>query len=59
VETTLATTQDWHLAPVIHTALAGKGLLPREHLLDAGYVDSGVLVASRTDHGVELVGSVP
>ena len=59
VETTLATTQDWHMAPAIHAALAGKGLLPREHLLDAGYVDSGVLVASQTDYGVDVVGPVP
>lgn len=59
VETTPATTQDWHLATVIHAGLAGKGLLPREHLLDAGYVDSGVLVASQTAHDVEVVGPVP
>ncbi len=59
VETTPATTQDWQMAPVIHAALAGKDLLPREHLLNAGYVDSGVLVASQADHGVEVVGPVP
>ena len=59
VETTPATTQDWQMAAVIHSALAGKGLLPREHLLDAGYVDSGVLVTSQTDYGVEVVGPVP
>ena len=47
------------MAPAIHAALAGKGLLPREHLLDAGYVDSGVLVASQTDYGVDVVGPVP
>lgn len=59
LETTPATTQDWQMAPVIHAALSDKGLLPREHLRDAGDVDSGVLVASQTDHGVDVVGPVP
>ena len=59
VETTVATTQDWHMAPIIHAALAGTGVLPREHLLDAGSVHSGVLVASQAVHGVEVVGPVP
>lgn len=59
VETTPATTPDWHLPAVIHPALAAKGLLPDEHLLDAGYVDSGVLVASQADHGVRVIGPVP
>jgi transposase len=58
-ETTPATTSDKDLAPVIHGALAAKGLLPREHLLDGGYVDSELLVASRAEHGVEVIGLVP
>jgi transposase len=58
VETTPATTPDWHLLPPIHTALATKGLLPGEHLVDAGYVDSDVVVQSQTDHEVAVVGPV-
>lgn len=59
VETTVATTPDWHLPPTIHAGLARKELLPREHLLDAGYVDAEVLVTSQVEHGVSVVGPVP
>jgi transposase len=59
VVTTEATTPDWHVAAVIHPALAEKDLLPAEHLLDAGYVDSGVLVTSQTEHQVRVIGPVP
>ena len=46
------------LAPV-HAALAEKDLLPRRHLVDAGYLDADQLVASLRDHGVALVGPAP
>jgi transposase len=59
VETTPATTPDWHLLGPIHTRLAAKGLLPSEHVVDAGYVDSDAVVASRAAHGVVVLGPVP
>jgi transposase len=34
-------------------------LLPGEHVIDAGYVDAGGIVESRTKHKVDLVGPVP
>ena len=37
-------------------ALAGKGLAPGEHLVDAAYVDAELLVRSREEHGIDLVG---
>ncbi len=58
VETTAATTQDSDVTATIHTALAAKGLLPEEHLLDEGYIDAAHLVTSRDEHGVALVGPV-
>jgi transposase len=58
VETTLATVPDAQL-PQIHQALAAKDLLPREHLVDAGYVDSEAMVASKEEHGIAVVGPVP
>jgi len=58
VETTLATVPDAQL-PTIHQALATKGLLPSEHIVDAGYVDSEAVVASQDDHCVVVVGPVP
>jgi len=57
VETTSATTPDSALTDTIHAALADKDLLPDEHLLDAGYVDAALLVASQ-QQGVDLVGPV-
>jgi transposase len=58
VETTSATAPDAQL-PKIHQALADKELLPREHIVDAGYVDSGDIVTSKDDHGIEVLGPVP
>ena len=44
---------------MIHPALAEKDLLPAEHLLDAGYVDAGVVVSSHSEHQVRIIGPVP
>ncbi len=44
--------------PAIHRALAHKGLLPGEHLADAGYPDAGILVSSQREHGVRVIGPV-
>ena len=40
----------------IHDALAAKGLVPSEHLADAGYISAGHIVTARERHRVELVG---
>jgi transposase len=58
VETTSAVAADVDQTAPIHTALAAKGLLPGDHLLDAGYVDAQLLVGSQFEHGVRLVGPV-
>jgi transposase len=42
----------------IHERLAAKGLLPAEHFVDSAYVNAGLLVGSRRDHGVALEGPV-
>jgi transposase len=59
VATTPATTPDCHLLPVIHAALAQKGLLPAEHWVDAGYPDAENLVRSQREHAVALIGPLP
>ena len=58
VETTPATAADVDQTGPIPTAPAAKGLLPGDHLLDAGYVDAELLVGSQFEHGVRLVGPV-
>ncbi len=56
VETSAATTADGDLTPTIHAALAEEHLLPREHVVDTGYLDAALLVSSRREYGVDLVG---
>jgi transposase len=56
VETTSAVAADVDQTAPIHAALAAKGLLPGDHLLDAGFVDVELLVGSQFEHGVRLVG---
>jgi transposase len=58
-DTTPATTYEGQRLEVIHQALADKGLLPQEHLVDTNYVDADNILNSKTDFGVELVGPVP
>ncbi len=56
VETTVATATDEAALAPIHHALQERALLPAEHLVDAGYVDSARLVESKKRYGVRLVG---
>ena len=54
--TTLATVHEARCTATIHRALADKGLAPGEHLVDAAYIDAELLVRSREDLGIDLVG---
>jgi transposase len=56
VETTDATVTDQEMTPVVHSHLAGRGLLPAEHAVDTGYTSTELFLSSAADHGVELVG---
>lgn len=42
--------------PRIHAALADRDLLPAQHLVDSGYIDADLLVASQRAYGVDLFG---
>ena len=57
--TTVATVHEARCTGAIHAALAGRGLVPAEHLVDAAYVDAELLVRSREDHGIDLVTAAP
>jgi transposase len=59
VETTTAAVHEARCTATIHRALAAEGLPPGEHLVDAAYVDAELLVHSRADHGIALVGPTP
>lgn len=58
VETTASTTPDGALTETIHQHLDEKDLLPEEHLVDQGYVDAEVLINSKTEYGVDLIGPI-
>ena len=47
---------DMEVTALVHQSLASRNLLPTTHFVDAAYVDAGLLTASRTNHGIELVG---
>lgn len=56
VETTAGCVADGEVTPSIHRALQKKDLLPHPHIVDTGYLDAALLVASQRDFGVELLG---
>jgi transposase len=56
VHTTPATVHDSQCTALIQTALSERKLLPREHIVDAGYIDAELLVDSAQEHGIRLVG---
>lgn len=58
VETTDATVNDCLLPPKIHAHLSERGLLPREHFLDAGYMEAGLILSSRKTYELDLIGPV-
>ncbi len=58
VETTSATVPDSAMTDTIHAHLAQRGLLPAEHLLDAGYVDADILSTAWRDFDVDVIGPV-
>ncbi len=58
VETTTATVTDNEVVEAIHQELAARNLLPRDHIVDTGYVDARGMVAAATTHHVDLLGPV-
>jgi transposase len=56
VETTAGPTDDGAATPLIHAALKARDLLPSVHLVDTGFLDAELLVTSRDEYGVELLG---
>jgi len=58
VEMTIAGEHDVNRIAPIHAALARAGLLPAQHLVDAGYMRARNIVESRDRHEVDLLGPV-
>ncbi len=58
VDTTEPAVADLVRVTPIHETLKAKGLLPSEHFVDNNYVTSKLLVESKKDFGVALVGPI-
>jgi transposase len=56
VLTTPATVHDSQCTARIHDALGKRQLLPREHIVDAAYIDAELLVRSAQKHKITLIG---
>jgi transposase len=56
VETTIGPAADGAATPQIHVALQQRGLLPGTHIVDTGFLDAQLLVESRDDYGIDLLG---
>ncbi|MCA1605035.1 MAG: transposase, partial [Acidobacteria bacterium] len=58
VHTDAAVVNDNDALPKIHQKLSRAKLLPDKHLVDAGYIEATLLVESRREYGMELIGPV-
>lgn len=56
VETTPGPIADGDATPHIHQALKNKCLLPTLHIVDTGYLDAELLVTSKREYEVEMLG---
>ena len=56
VATTAATTSDEAMTEKIQAELEQIELTPRQHLLDSGYITAPILVSSRDQYGIEVIG---
>lgn len=58
VMTTDATLTDMEQVEDVHQALEPHDLLPATHLVDAGYIDAGLLLTTQHRYHIDLVGPV-
>jgi transposase len=56
VETTIGPVADGAVTPKIHAALQQRDLRPGTPIVDTGFLDADLLVESRDDYGVDLLG---
>jgi transposase len=56
--TTDATETDIEHTQAIHRALAERSLLPVTHLMNAGYVDAGLILENQEHYEIAVVGPI-
>lgn len=58
VETRPAPESDTNATADVHEALADKGLLPKQHVVDTGYVAGHHIINSQEAYGIDLLGPI-
>lgn len=58
VETTEATSQDQTVVNDIHKALKRKGILPKQHIVDQGYMSAHLIATSQKKYKIDLFGPI-
>jgi transposase len=56
VATVTAPVADGTMTPQVHADLQRRDLLPEKHIVDTGFLDAELMVASRRDYGIDLLG---
>lgn len=56
VETTMATVNDSEVVERIHENLKERGIHPLKHIVDRGYISAELLVKSKSDYNIDLLG---
>jgi transposase len=56
VETAAGPSADGDATPKIHAALQRRSVLPQLHIVDTGFLDAALLVESKADYDVDLLG---
>ena len=59
VETTPSTNKDHEIMENLHESLSQQNLSPSQHLVDAGYIDTELLVNAKKNYEIDLVGPAP
>ncbi|MDJ0596277.1 MAG: transposase [Pleurocapsa sp. MO_226.B13] len=59
VETTPSTNKDHEIMENLHGSLSQQNLSPSQHLVDAGYIDTDLLITARKNYEIDLIGPAP
>ena len=59
VETTPSTNKDHEIMENLHGSLDQQSLSPSQHLVDAGYIDTELLVTTGQNYEIDLIGPAP
>ncbi len=59
VETTSSPSKDHQIIENLHGSLSQRKISPTQHFVDAGYVDSDLIITSNKNYKIDLIGPAP